>query len=111
MHTKNGKAHMSIDIFWFFVLCLRGKSQSFFTLLVPTGLLALQGADVPGRLIRNKMNQLNISKDFIQGKNCLSNLINDLHSTKISINNKINIRGQLDFVQGVTLPSLVFLLL
>jgi len=33
---------------------------------VPTGLLALQGADIPGRLIRNKMNQLNISKDFIQ---------------------------------------------
>ena len=36
--------------------------------LVPTGLLALQGADIPGRLIRNKMNQLNISKDFIQGE-------------------------------------------
>ena len=36
-------------------------------LSVPTGLLALQGADVPGRLIRNKMNQLHISKDFIQG--------------------------------------------
>ncbi len=38
-----------------------------FHFLVPTGLMALQGADVPGRLIRNKMNQLNISKDFIQG--------------------------------------------
>ena len=68
-------AHLSffLHIFAIFILNLLNPSPRFpylfvFQIIVPTGLLALQGVDVPGRLIRNKMNQLNISKDFIQGK-------------------------------------------
>ena len=50
------------------------KGKVFFQLqllsclfLVPTGLLALQGNDPSGRIIRDKLNEMNILTDFIQG--------------------------------------------
>ena len=39
----------------------------YFFFLVPTGLLALQGNDPSGRIIRDKLNEMNMLTDFIQG--------------------------------------------
>ena len=37
-------------------------------IVVPTGLLALQGDDKPGRLIRKSLKELNVLSDFIRSE-------------------------------------------
>ena len=46
---------------WYF------SNLNIYFFLVPTGLLALQGNDPSGRIIRDKLNEMNMLTDFIQG--------------------------------------------